>query len=134
MVRMALPMDERGGSLVEVVVSIVLLSIALSSLASLSYNVAQRSLDATLESHATGVVTEQLARLWTLPYDSVLGEAGCTAVEDGPFPHERCVTVTDPSNRIREIELVVTPRRSFGGPDTIIIQRGRPASANPFGS
>ncbi len=123
---------EQGFTLVEILVAIILLTIALSSLASLSYQVAQRSLNATSDSFLMGVATDELGYLSTLPFDSLPAQAGCTTVADDNFPHELCIAVADVSDKMREIKLIITPDVPLVGPDTIVVRRSAPAAANPF--
>ena len=127
-----LRLDLRGVSLIEVLVALILLSIALSSLASLSYQVAQRSYGSSTASFATGIATEQLGLLSVLPWDSIAAQAGCETVSDPEFPHERCVTITEISKRMREITLTIDPNLPFAKTDTVVFRRARPRTSNPF--
>ena len=86
--------DDGGASLMEVVASVAILSIALTALAGVSYGLAQRSLDSAVDSYASGIATDQLDRLSVLSLDSLSAQTGCVDVVDEHLPHERCVRVT----------------------------------------
>jgi prepilin-type N-terminal cleavage/methylation domain-containing protein len=128
----AIASDQHGVSLIEVLVALVILSIALSALAGLSYEVARRSFDSAIESYGIGVATAQLGRLAVLDYDSLAAQAGCVDVDDDYFPHERCISVSDVSTKVLEVTLIITPDVAFSDADTVQFQRSKPKRYNPF--
>jgi len=124
--------DCRGVSLIEVMVSLVILSIALSALAGLSYEVAQRSFSSATETYSNGIASEQLGRLSVLSYDSIASRTGCVDVKHEFFPHERCVSMADVSAKMVEVTLIITPDVAFSKADTVQFNRSKPKRYNPF--
>jgi prepilin-type N-terminal cleavage/methylation domain-containing protein len=114
----------KGFVLVEVIVAMVLLAVAVSSLAALVYSVSRSGLAATGSAYRNGVLMQEVNRLETLPYDSVRVGSISTTVTTQPYPHTRVVTVSEPvANVVKTITVVVTPANSAFKPDTVMFTR-----------
>jgi prepilin-type N-terminal cleavage/methylation domain-containing protein len=114
----------KGFVLVEVIVAMVLLAVAVSSLAALVYSVSRSGLAATGSAYRNGVLMQEVNRLETLPYDSVRVGSISTTVSTQPYPHTRVVTVSEPvANVVKTITVVVTPANSAFKPDTVMFTR-----------
>jgi prepilin-type N-terminal cleavage/methylation domain-containing protein len=114
----------KGFVLVEVIVAMVLLAVAVSSLAALVYSVSRGGLAATGSAYRNGVLMQEVNRLETLPYDSVRVGSFSTTVSTKPYPHTRVVTVSEPlANVVKTIRIVVTPANSAFKPDTVNFTR-----------
>lgn len=114
----------KGFVLVEVIVAMVLLAVAVSSLAALVYSVSRSGLAATGSAYRNGVLMQEVNRLETLPYDSVTVGSVSTTVSTKPYPHTRIVTVTEPvANLVKAITVVVTPANPAFKPDTVKFTR-----------
>lgn len=114
----------KGFVLVEVIVAMVLLAVAVSSLAALVYSVSRSGLAATGSAYRNGVLMQEVNRLETLPYDSVRVGSTSTTVSTQPYPHTRVVTVSEPvANVVKTITVVVTPANSAFKPDTVMFTR-----------
>ena len=61
----------KGFVLVEVIVAMVLLAVAVTSLAALMYSVSQSGMKATGNAYRNGVLMQEVNRLEGIPYDSV---------------------------------------------------------------
>ncbi|HEV7839543.1 MAG TPA: prepilin-type N-terminal cleavage/methylation domain-containing protein, partial [Gemmatimonadaceae bacterium] len=61
----------KGFSMVEIIVAMVLLGVAVSALAGLSFSVSQSSMKVTGSAYRNGVVMQEVNRLETLLYDSL---------------------------------------------------------------
>ncbi len=123
------PKNERGFSLVEVVVSMTLLAVALASLARPTYLYARRAVLIGTEGVRDGIVAQQVNRLTALPYDSLASRAGCRTVAAQPAT-TACVTLTAVSSVQTTVTLVVSP--TGFRPDTVEISRTRATPTNPF--
>ncbi len=121
----------RGFTLVELMVALVVLSIAILPISALVYQLARQSVASSQAQHVGGVVTAELGRLSVVEYDVLPAAAGCVVISSPPFPHERCITVVDVSARLRRVTLIVTPSVPLSRPDTLVFDRGRLAG-NPF--
>ncbi len=122
----------RGFTLVELMVALVVLSIAILPISALVYQLARQSVASSQAQHVGGVITGEAGRLSVVAYDALPDAAGCVVVSSPPFPHERCITVVDLSASLRRVTLIVTPSVPLSRPDTLVFDRGRPATGNPF--
>lgn len=116
--------SRKGFVLVEVIVAMVLLAVAVSSLAALVYSVSRSGLAATGSAYRNGVLMQEVNRLETIPYDSMAVGSVSTTVTAQPYPHTRIVTVSEPvANVVKAITVVVTPANSAFKPDTVKFTR-----------
>jgi prepilin-type N-terminal cleavage/methylation domain-containing protein len=115
---------KKGFVLVEVIVAMVLLAVAVSSLAALMYSVSQSGIKTTGNAYRNGVLMQEVNRLEGIPYDSVTVGTLSTSVSAGSYPHSRVVTVTEPvANVVKTIRIVITPVNPRYKPDTVSFTR-----------
>ena len=111
--------ERRGFSVVEVIVAMVLLAIAISSLAALTYSVSQSAMIATGNAYRNGVLMQEVNRLEMSPYDSVPTGTSTQTVSGPPYPHTTVITVAEPSfNVVKTVQVVITPTQARFKPDT----------------
>src|SRR6478736_2641377 len=88
--------SRKGIALVEVIVAMVLLAVAVSSLAGLVYSVSQSGLKNTGNAYRNGMLMLEVNRLEGIPYDSIANGTTTYTVSTGNYAHTRTVTVTEP--------------------------------------
>jgi len=116
----------KGFALIEVIVAMVLLAVAVSSLAALMYSVSQNGMKATGNAYRNGVLMHEVNRLEGIPYDSIAIGSSSVAVSTMPYPHTRVITVTEPVARtIKSITVIITPVNLKFKPDTVSFIRTR---------
>ncbi len=116
----------KGFALIEVIVAMVLLAVAVSSLAALMYSVSQNGMKATANAYRNGVLMHEVNRLEGIPYDSIAIGSSSVSVSAMPYPHTRVITVTEPVARtIKSITVVITPVNAKFKPDTVSFVRTR---------
>jgi prepilin-type N-terminal cleavage/methylation domain-containing protein len=114
----------KGFVLVEVIVAMVLLAIAVSSLAVLMYSVSQTSMGNTGGAYRNGVLMNEVNRLEGIPYDSIAVGTSSIVVSTAPYPHTRVITVAEPvANVIKTVKVVITPTNPKYKPDTVTFNR-----------
>ncbi|MDP9203147.1 MAG: prepilin-type N-terminal cleavage/methylation domain-containing protein [Gemmatimonadota bacterium] len=114
----------KGFVLVEVIVAMVLLAVAVSSLAALMYSVSQSGMKATGNAYRNGVLMHEVNRLEGIPYDSIPVGSSSFSVSTAPYPHTRVVTVTEPvANMVKTVRVVITPANVKYKPDTVDFTR-----------
>ena len=114
----------KGVALVEVIVAMVLLAVAVSSLAALVLSVSKNGMVATGNAYKNGILMQEVNRTEGLPYDSITVGITSTSVATAPFPHTRVVTVAEPITQlIKTIQIVITPTNTNYKPDTATITR-----------
>ena len=114
----------KGIALVEVIVAMVLLAVAVSSLAALVGSVSQSGIKTTGNAYRNGVLMQEVNRLEGIPYDSIAVGTQSFTVSSGSYPHTRVVTVAEPSvQRVKTITVVITPVNTKYKPDTVSFTR-----------
>ena len=104
------PESRQGIALVEVIVAMVLLAVAVSSLAALVYSVSHSGIKTAGDAYKNGVMMQEVNRLVGLPYDSVRTGTTSTSVSTQPYAHTRVVRVTEPTvGVIKSVTVVITP-------------------------
>jgi prepilin-type N-terminal cleavage/methylation domain len=113
----------KGFSVVEVIVAMVLLAIAVSSLAALSYSVSRSSIKAAGSSFRNAVLMHEVNRLEAIPYDEITLGSTSTSVTSGPYAHTRVLAVSQAGTNVKLISLVITPVNVNYKPDTVSFSR-----------
>jgi prepilin-type N-terminal cleavage/methylation domain-containing protein len=131
MTRKSIRLSNDGFTLIEIMLSMTLLSVVVVSLLGLTFTVARRSYSSTGVALTAATLNEHVSRMMALPYDSVNAKAGCTTVTTAPFQHTRCITVTLASN-VKTVMVKVTPTDTKLRADSMSFQKSNPSSTNPF--
>lgn len=114
----------KGFVLVEVIVAMVLLAVAVSSLAALMYSVSQSGMKATGNAYRNGVLMLEVNRLEGIPYDSIPVGTSSIAVSTQPYAHTRVITIAEPvANVVKTVKVIITPTNLRYKPDTVIFTR-----------
>jgi prepilin-type N-terminal cleavage/methylation domain-containing protein len=115
----------KGFVIVEVIVAMVLLAVAVSSLAALMYSVSQSGMKATSDAYRNGVLMQEANRLEGVPYDSVyVGTFTTSPVTGTVFPHTTVVAVSEPIVQVQKnITVIITPVNTKFKPDTLSFVR-----------
>jgi len=118
------PVSPRPGfTLIEVIVSMILLAIAVSSLAGLTHSVSQSSMKVTGAAYRNGVLMHEVNRLIALPYDSLGVGTTTFSVSSGNYPHSRVITIAEPAEKVKTVKVIVTPTNPLYKPDTLNFTR-----------
>jgi hypothetical protein len=113
-----------GFVIVEVIVAMVLLAVAVTSLAAMMYSVSQSGMKATGDAYRNGVLMQEVNRLEGIPYDSIAVGTVTSSVSTAPYPHTRVVTVTEPVvQTFKNVKVVITPTNARYKPDTVTFTR-----------
>ena len=102
--------DPRAGFvIVEVIVAMVLLAIAITSLAGLVWSVSKSGIKTTGDAYKNGVLMHEVNRLEGLPYDSIPNGTTTYGASSGAYPHTRVVVVAEPTANIKTITIRILP-------------------------
>jgi hypothetical protein len=116
--------SRQGFVIVEVIVAMVLLAIAITSLAAMLYSVSQSGMIATGSAYRNGVLMNEVNRLEGLPYDSIAVGTASFNVSSPPYPHTRVITVTEPvAQLVKTVRVVITPTNAKYKSDTVTFIR-----------
>jgi hypothetical protein len=114
----------KGFAIVEIIVAMVLLAIAISSLAALVYTISQSGMVATGNAYRNGVLMSAVNTYEGLPYDSLAVGTQSSSVATGPYPNTRYVKVTEPAvGVVKNITVIIQPTNPKYKPDTVTFIR-----------
>lgn len=120
----------KGFALVEVIVAMVLLAIAVTSLAAMMYSVSQSSMKAAGDAYRNAVLMQEVNRLEGIPYDSIPATTTSYSVTTGSYPHTRVIAVTEPVlNVVKNVKVIITPTNLKFKPDTASFSRTKARSS-----
>jgi prepilin-type N-terminal cleavage/methylation domain-containing protein len=120
-----------GFTIMEVIVSIVLVAIILTTLAGLTFATARQAVFASDVTTREAASLAALNRLATLPFDQLPGAVGCDTTGTQNNHYEMCVSVSTAGAATR-VEVTTTPLQRAGAPTSVQLVRMRPPPENPF--
>lgn len=122
-----------GYTLVEVIIAMTLLSAVLIILATLSTSITRRGRLNELTTKRNLALAQQASRVQTMPWDDVvILTSGTAQLLVGDFTFTRRLVVTSAGANRRIIRVVVAPVVAEFRPDSVTIERTRPASGMPL--
>lgn len=124
--------SRRGFTLVEVLVSMVLISTVMLGLVPITMRVARLASQSTGLTQRAAALDGEVQRVMAMPFDSLPSGNACRSVESAGLTGTVCLVGTVISSATRQVAVIVTPSGGPVGPDTATVQRSRPASANPL--
>ena len=119
-----------GFSLIETMVGLTLLSITVTTVAAMDYQMMKGTQKVARSSYTNASLLRQVNRFGAVPYDSLAAHAGCVTVAV-PVPNTACATVTDLTTTVRRVTIVATPTVAGAKPDTVVIDRSTLAATSP---
>lgn len=122
-----------GFTLVETLISLVILSFGAVVLGQLMFQGSRTSRIRGTATYRAAALTRQVERLTVMPFDLLTAGSSCTAQSAAPFPHTLCTTVTDLSTVSRQVTVVVNPTGAgVLAPDTAVLIRTDPVRSEPL--
>jgi prepilin-type N-terminal cleavage/methylation domain-containing protein len=121
-----------GFTLVEVLVSMTILSIGIMVLGGLLARGARSAGAASAVSYQTAMLAAEAARWDAVPFTALVAGTTCDVSTALPMPRTRCVTITNINPKLRRVSVVVTPTDNpLLQPDSIAFERGISGDAAP---
>lgn len=123
--------DQRGVSIIEVVVAIAILSTVLVSLGGLMFQVASQTRRSAMVTHRSAAVLSSGAWVHSMRWDSIPNAVGCVTDTTGSFTYNRCLSYTISPSQLRRVQVVIAPIGAYTTrPETLVVERARPRSAS----
>jgi prepilin-type N-terminal cleavage/methylation domain-containing protein len=102
------PSRKTGGfTLVEVLVSMTILSVGSLALGSMLMRAARQAGATSASSHQTAELSGEVSRMDALPFDQLV--VGTTCVTITTPPATECTTINNVSAKVKQVTVVVTP-------------------------
>jgi prepilin-type N-terminal cleavage/methylation domain-containing protein len=122
-----------GFSLIEVIIAMSLLTIVLMLLSTLALSSGRRARMNDLTTKRNFALAQQAGRIEVMPFtDVALLTSGTTQMLVGDFTFNRRLVVTATGTTRYTIRIVVEPLAGEFRPDSVTIDRTRPASGSPL--
>ena len=100
----------QGFVLVEVIVAMVLLAVAVSSLAALVYSVSHSGIRTSGDAYKNGVLMQEVNRLEGIPYDSIPLTTTVATISSAQYAYKKTVKVTNvQDNVIKSVFIKIEP-------------------------
>lgn len=103
------PPNTGGFTLVEILVSMTILSVASLSLGTLLFQAARQAGATSSAAHQTAAMTAELGRLGVLPFDLLVVGNSCVTLNDPAFPHTRCTDIVNISSKVKQVTVTIAP-------------------------
>jgi type II secretory pathway component PulJ len=123
----------RGAGLVEIVLAMVIFAFIATSYAAISLRYATRMKTVSAGAARSAALQEYMARLSSVPFDSLANRAGTFTTTTGSFPNSRSIIVSG-SGTTRSVTLILTPTNTAIKPDTVTMTRVKSITSNPLGT
>jgi prepilin-type N-terminal cleavage/methylation domain-containing protein len=121
-----------GFTLIEVLVSLTVLSLGLVLLGTLLIRAARQATAASSVVYQTAALSKEVGRLGAMPFASLAAGNTCTAVTAHPLPHSLCTTITVVSPKRKSIKVVLTPTGNpYLSADSTMFERSISGDASP---
>jgi prepilin-type N-terminal cleavage/methylation domain-containing protein len=123
----------RGFTLIEIMVSITILSVGLLLLGGVLLRSARTAEAASAVSFQTATLAAEVARLDAVPFNQLAAGTVCDTVIGGQFPRIRCSIVTDINPKLKQVRVRVTPTGEPPLPaDSVMFERSISGNGTPL--
>jgi prepilin-type N-terminal cleavage/methylation domain-containing protein len=127
--------QRKGISLIEVLVAVSLLGLIATVHTAVTLRYSIRNRTAAIGVDRATAISTAVDMYATMPFAS-LPASGSTTCETVTtlvnYRHQRCVTVTSPTQAIRRIEITITPTNTAFLPDRVLVDRSLPPTGSIF--
>lgn len=118
---------ERGVSLLEVMVALVILSTVIMALTGMMWQMGRQAGLSETGAYRTAAIERSVALAEGVPWDSMANVVGCAADSSGTLAYTRCIQVTTTTPELRHLTVVVVPGSVLPlPPETVTVYRARP--------
>ena len=123
----------RGFSVLEVLVALVILSVAMIGLGGMLTHAALTATQISARGARAAIEIQHLNRLAALPYDVLDSQVGCVTANTQPFPHTRCIAINNVGggSGAKQLRLIIAPLVARIKADTSYLTRSK-GTANPL--
>jgi prepilin-type N-terminal cleavage/methylation domain-containing protein len=122
-----------GFTLIEVMVSVTILSVGVLVLGGFLLRSARTAEAASAVSYQTAIMAAEVGRLDAIPFDLLAAGTVCDTVTTSPLPRIRCTVITNVSTKIRQVKVRVTPTGNpLLRPDSVLFDRTISGNGTPL--
>ncbi len=122
----------RGISLLEIMVSMVLLGAVTSSLVLLSAKVATRARGEDVVNQRTARLQQAMNQFGVMPFSDLSSHTGNTTITENGFSYTRKVELLNTQTYYTTVKVVITPTAYPTRKDSIMFTRHKPRTSSPL--
>jgi len=125
----------KGISLIEIMVAVALLGMMVTVHTLVTMRYAQRNRTAAVGVVRATAISTAVDLYATVPFASLpaSGTSDCVTITSlTNYEHQRCVSVTSPTQAIRRIRIIIVPTNPVFRPDTVRVDRSLPPTGSLF--
>lgn len=123
----------RGISLIEVMVAVTLLGLMATVHTVVTMRYALRNRVAAVGVDRAAAISTAVDLFSTMPYASIASNTGCaTITSQAAYPHQRCVTIANPTQAITRVQIIIVPTNTAFRRDTVRVDRSLPPAGSIF--
>jgi hypothetical protein len=120
-------------TLIEVCVALTLFALLAVSHTALTLRFAVRQRAVALGAYRSAALQAAVNTFISVPFDSLAVRTGCRTVAGSSLQYQQCVTLIAPTPSHATVQITITPSTLLK-PDTLLIDRVKPAAAGAFGT
>lgn len=128
--------NRRGISLVEIMVAVTLLGILVTAHTMVTMNYAIQTRTVGLGVDRAAALSAAVDLYATRPFASIAADTvggGCTRITSMTrFEHDRCIAITEPTQAITRVRIIIRPVDTSLRPDTVYVDRSLPEPGSLF--
>ena len=131
--RQVRPKNRRGISLVELMVAVTLIGLIVTAHTMVTMRYAVQNRTSAIGVDRAAAISTAVDLYSTMPFASLAGATGCTTITTMVnYVHDRCVTITSPTQAIRRVQIIIRPANTAFRSDTVRVDRSLPPTGSLF--
>jgi prepilin-type N-terminal cleavage/methylation domain-containing protein len=124
---------QSGFTLVEVLVTITLISTGILVMGGMLMQSARSATAASAVAYQTAELASEIGRLDALPFTSLSAGTTCDTVAASQLPRIRCSTIATVSAKVKRVTVTVTPTGSHAPPaQSVVFERSISGNGTPL--
>jgi hypothetical protein len=125
--------NEKGISLIEIMIALSILATVLVALGGLMFQMARHTRLSAAVTYRAAATASAVSWIEELPWDSLTSNIGCVADTVGSYPYNRCMDFYTVSPGVVSVGIGINSAGPLPvGPDTLVVYRFKPRHASPM--
>jgi prepilin-type N-terminal cleavage/methylation domain-containing protein len=124
--------ENRGFTLVEILVSMTILAVGILVLGGLLLRSSRTAEAASSVSYQVALMAQQVSYYDALPFAQLVDGTTCTTSTTHPLPNTLCVVIATINTKRKSIKVRLTPTDTHIGADSTMFERSTPLSTTPL--